>query len=156
MIIARILRIVAGFALACVAAALTLVLFVYAPGDLSRVGDELDGERLSEIANWALIITPHVAVSAAFPAMLAAVIAEQRKIGNWAFYVLAGMATALAGFLAQSLLETPGERSILHTYALIAFLSAGLVGGLVYWLASGRYAAAPAPRAGGPKAAATP
>jgi hypothetical protein len=140
-----ILRILVGFALACVAAAATLVLFVYAPGDLASLGEELSGDRLSEASFFALLITPHVAISAAFPALLAAAFAETRKVASWTFYALAGIATSTAGFLVQYLTEPPTNLSIFQAYALIAFLTAGLIGGLVYWAASGRFVAAKPP-----------
>jgi hypothetical protein len=139
--LARILRILIGFALACVAAAITLVLFVYAPADLTSLREELNGDRLSEAGFFALLITPHVVISAAFPALLAAVFAETRKLAAWPFYVLAGLATAGAGFLVQYLSEPPMRLTILQTYALFAFLTAGFIGGLVYWALSGRFAA---------------
>jgi hypothetical protein len=136
----RVLRILIGFVLACVAAAVTLVLFVYAPSDLAALREELNGDRLSEAGFFALLITPHVLISAAFPALLAAVFAEQRKLASWPYYALAGIATAGAGFLVQYLTEPPTRAlSILQTYALIAFLTAGLIGGLVYWALAGRF-----------------
>jgi hypothetical protein len=141
--LARILRILIGFALACVAAAVTFVTFVYAPGDLAGLSDELSGDRLSEAAYFALLSTPHVAISAAVPAMLAAVFAETRKVASWLFYAFAGVATAGAGLIVQHL--TVPRVNILQTYALAAFLTAGLIGGLVYWALSGRYAATKAP-----------
>jgi hypothetical protein len=144
--LARILRILIGFSLACVAAAVTLVLFVYAPADLANLRDELNGDRLSEAGFFALLITPHVLISAAFPALLAAVYAEQRKLASWPFYALAGLATAAAGFLVQYLTEpTTRAISIFQTYALIAFLTAGLIGGTVYWAFAGRFVATKPP-----------
>jgi hypothetical protein len=141
--LARILRILIGFGLACVAAAMTFVLFVYAPGDLASLREELSADRLSEALYFALLSTPHVAMSAAFPALLAAAFAETRKVASWAFYAFAGIATAGAGLFVQHLTVT--RVNILQTYALVAFLTAGLVGGLVYWALSGRYAAAKPP-----------
>jgi protein-S-isoprenylcysteine O-methyltransferase Ste14 len=141
--LARLLRILIGFALACVAAAVTLVAFVYAPADLMNLSEELNGERLSEAGFFAMLVTPHVLISAAVPAMLAAAFAETRKVKSWLFYAAVGVATSGAGFLVQSLTEPPMRLSILQTYALIAFLTAGLIGGLVYWALSGRYAAQP-------------
>src|SRR5262245_62672495 len=137
----RVLRILLGFALACVAAAVTLVVFTYAPSDMAGLREELTGDRLSEAGLLALYSTPHVLVSAAFPALLAAVFAETRKLASWMFYALAGIATAIAGFLVQYLTEAPTRLSIFQAYALIALLTAGLVGGLVYWSAAGRFAA---------------
>src|SRR5688572_21672759 len=107
--LARILRILFGFVLACVAAAATLVLFVYAPADLTSLGEELSGDRLSEAGFFALLITPHVLISAGFPALLAAAFAETRKVASWLFYAFAGVATAGAGFLVQYLTEPPAR-----------------------------------------------
>lgn len=137
----RVLRILIGFALACLAAAATLVVFVYAPGDWESLRSDMDAARLSEAGFFALIITPWVALAAAVPALAGAVFAETRRIAGWTYYALAGIGTAAAGFLLQHLTETPGRPSIFQAYALIAFLTSGLVGGLIYWAFSGRYAA---------------
>jgi hypothetical protein len=138
IVFTRIVRVALGFALACLAAAATLVAFVYAPSNWAALGAELSGERLSEAGFFALAITPHVIVSAALPALLAAIYAETRKVAAWAFYGLAGIGVGLAGFFLQHLTEAPDPESIFQAYALIAFLTAGLIGGLVYWAASGR------------------
>ncbi len=137
--LARILRILFGYALACMAAAVTLVLFVYAPADLTSLHEDLSGDRLSEALYFALLSTPHVAISAAVPALLAAVFAEQRKLASWWFYAFAGIATAAAGLLVHHV--TVPRVDVLQTYFLAAFLTAGVVGGSVYWALSGRYAA---------------
>ncbi len=141
--LARVLRILVGFALASLAAAITLVLFVFAPLDSTNLAEDLNADRLSDAGAFALAILPHVMVSAAFPALVAATFAEQRKIAGWPFYLLAGIATAAAGFLVQALTESTGRlgSGIFQAYSLIAFLTAGLIGGLVYWLSSGQYAA---------------
>jgi hypothetical protein len=141
LVLSRILRIAFGFAVACLAAAATLVAFVFAPGNWGALGAELNGARLSEAGFFALLITPHVIVAAALPALVAAIYAETRKVTGWPFYGLAGIGVGLAGFFLQHLTEAPDPESIFQAYALMAFLTAGLVGGLVYWAASGRYAA---------------
>jgi hypothetical protein len=138
----RIVRVFLGFALGSLAAAATLVLFVYAPADLAGLRSDLSGERLSEAGFFALVITPHVAASAALPALAGVLFAETRKVAAWGFYAFAGMAIALAGFFIQHLTEAPYRESIFQAYALMAFLIAGLIGGLVYWSTSGRFAAA--------------
>ena len=142
----RVMRIVlglawiaSGFVLASLAAAVTLVLFAYAPADLASLRSELSGERLSEAGLFALIVTPHVAMYAALPALAGLIFAEVRRIAGWPYYALAGIATAAAGFLVLNLSAAPGEAGLLSGYALAAFLTSGLIGGLVYWALSGRF-----------------
>jgi hypothetical protein len=149
-------RIASGFALASLAAGVTLVLFVYAPADLESLRADLSGERLSEAGLFALIITPHVAIYAALPALAGAIFAEVRRVAGWWFYALAGIATAAAGFLVLHLGAAPDEASLLSGYVLVAFLTSGLAGGLAYWALSGRFVrprATAAPPAGPPAAA---
>src|SRR5262245_10610006 len=134
-----VIRIVSGFALASLAAAATLVLFVFAPADLAGLLSDLNGERLSEAGLFALLITPHVAIYAVLPALAGAIFAEVRKVAGWWFYALAGIATAIAAFLVLHLSEAAGESSLLSGYALAAFITSGLVGGLAYWALSGRF-----------------
>jgi hypothetical protein len=146
----RMVRIAAGFALANVAAAVTLVAFVYAPADWAGLPADLNGDRLSEAGYFALVIAPSVALCAALPVLAGALFAESRKIGGFTFYALAGIATGASGFLVQHYSEPPGAPGIFQAYALIAFLAAGLIGGGVYWVSAGRYAARTASKA--PKA----
>jgi hypothetical protein len=136
-----VVRVLAGFALASFAAAATLVLFVYAPGDLAGLSRDLNGARLSEAGFFALVITRWVALCAAGPALVGVLVAETYRIAGWPFYVLVGLATAMAGFFVQQASESSGASGIVEAYALIAFLTAGLIGGVVYWVFSGRYVA---------------
>jgi hypothetical protein len=137
----RVIRVLFGFALACLAAAATLVLFVYTPAEFATLPAGMGSDRLSEAALFALVVTPHVATFAAAPALIGVFIGERRGIADWSYYVLVGVAIAVLGFLTQHFTETPGQATILHNYALIAFLTAGFIGGFTYWLFSGHYAA---------------
>ncbi len=134
-------RAVFGFILACLAAAATLVLFVYTPAELASLPSDIGSDRLTEAGYFTLVVTPHVMLFAALPALICILFAEGRSIGSWTFYVGLGVALAVLGFLAQHFSEAPGQATILQNYALIAFLLAGLVGGFVYWFLSGRFAA---------------
>ena len=134
----RIVRIVIGYALACIIAAVTLVLFVYTPPELATIP-----ARLSEAGFFALVVAPYLALFAALPALIAVTFAELRGIATWGYHAVVGLIIAALGFLTQHFMEAPGEATILHNYALTAFLVAGLVGGLVYWLISGRFASRP-------------
>jgi hypothetical protein len=131
----RILRIVIGYALACIVAAATLVLFVYTPAELATMP-----ARFSEAAWFSLFVAPYLALFAAVPALVGIVLGELRGIATWGYHAVVGLIIAALGFLSQHFMEAPGEASILHNYALTAFLAAGLVGGLAYWLISGRFA----------------
>ena len=135
----RVVRVLTGFALASFAAAATLVLFVYAPADSASLSTDLNGARLLQAGYFALVITPWVALSAALPGLAGVFYAETQRLAGWPFYVFAGLGTAFAGFLLQHASESRGGPGIFEAYALIAFLVAGIVGGLVYWAASGRY-----------------
>jgi hypothetical protein len=153
----RPIRVLFGFALACLAAAATLVLFVYTPAELAGLPGDMTFDRLREAGSFALAVTPHVAVFAALPALVGVGFGETRRIGAWSFYTLVGVGIAAVGFLVQHFTEPPGQPSILRNYALTAFLTAGVVGGLVYWLFSGRAARRSRPAAPSPAApAATP
>jgi len=153
------LRVLLGFALACLAAGLTLVLFVYTPLELAR---EHAGERMSEAGLLALAVATHTAMFAAPFALIGAGFAEWQRIGGWLYYMLIGIAIAAVGFAAQSWTESGGEAqgSIRNGYAVAAFLMTGAVAGLVYWLCSGRLASAHAdphaPRPNLPEPASVP
>jgi hypothetical protein len=139
----RVLRVLFGFVVACFAAAAALVLFVYTPAELASLPGDMAGDRLTEAARFALVITPHIILFAALPALIGIVFAERNDISGLPFYVLLGIAVAVLGFLAQHFSEAPGQPTILRNYALIAFLTTGAASGLFYWLFSGRYAAPP-------------
>jgi len=136
----RILRILFGFVLACLAAGLTLVLFVYTPAELVSLSTSAAAARLSEVGLLALAAATHAGVFAAPFALLGAGFGEWRKVRSLAYYALFGVGIAALGFFAQYHSEAAGELSILNTYALSAFALTGLVGGGAYWLGAGRRA----------------
>jgi hypothetical protein len=132
-----------GFILACVAAGLTMVLFVYTPAELASLPSEQASDRLAEAGIFALAAATHGAIFAAPFALIGAAIAEWRRLRSWAYYVLLGIIIAGLGFAAQYSSEGSGDVSIVNSYALTAFLVTGFVAGAVYWLFSGRYADSP-------------
>jgi uncharacterized membrane protein len=133
----RLIAMLVGFGIACVATALTMVLFVVPPSELIMPGSP---QTFSRIGMWSLLAGTQHAIFAAPFALVGAAIGEWRAIRDWSFYALIGVAIAVVGFLAQYQNEAPGAPTIVNNYALMAFLSAGLVGGLVYWLLTGRSA----------------
>jgi hypothetical protein len=133
--IVTVIRILIGFAIACLAAAAVLVSFVMTT-DL--VTDDLD--KLGSVGMLVLLAATHTALFSAPFAVIGAVVGEWQAIRGWAYYGLAGLAIAIAGFIAQYSSEAAGQPTIVNSYALAAFLTSGVVGGLIYWLLSGRYA----------------
>ena len=148
----HIARILFGFAVANLAVAAILVAFVYAPGDWNGVRTDLTGERLSEAGLFAAAVAPWIALFGAAPALAGITFAEANKIAGAMFYAAVGLGIAAAGFFFQHASETPGALGVFQAYALIAFLTAGMAGGLAYWALAGRFAgkakaAAPAAKA---------
>jgi hypothetical protein len=134
-----IFRVLLGYLLACFAAGLTTVLFAWTPADLAGMQGELANDKLA----LALPVATWNAIFAAPFALAAIAYGEWRKSRDWAYYAAAGMAIALLGYLAQYQSEAPSQSwSITSSnYPLVAFLTSGFVGGLVYWIFSGRLAA---------------
>jgi hypothetical protein len=139
--IGSILRVLFGFILACLAAGVTIVLFVYTPVELAMDA----GDRVSEAGMLSLAAATHTAVFAAPLALIGAAIGEWRGLRTWTYYALVGVLIAIIGFLVQYSSESGGAASILNTYALSAFVVTGLIAGFVYWLVAGRLAGGPDP-----------
>ena len=133
--ITSVLRVLIGFALACIAGALIQLGFA-TPNDV--LTDDL--VTLSWSFEQVLLAATHSAVFSAPFALVAAAIGEWQSIRSWVYCALAGIAIAIAGFIALYSGETNGPNSIVNQYATIAYLCSGLAGGWVYWLISGRNA----------------
>jgi hypothetical protein len=130
------IRVLFGFALACLAAGLTMVLFVFTPLEITG----MPGDRLGEVGMLTLAAATHSAVFAAPFALIGVVFGEWQRIAGWLYYVLIAIVIAGIGFTAQSWTEAVGEASIVNGYAVCAFLLTGFVAGMVYWLVAGRFA----------------
>ncbi len=141
--LARGFGIFAGYLLACIAFGAVLVAFVITPAELLSLPSDEAGRRLSNAGLLALASGSWAAVFASPLALVAAVIAERRAIRKWLYYTIVAVLAAGIGFLAQYVSELQGAPTIFNTYALIAFLTAGVIAGLVYWLIAGRYASSP-------------
>ncbi len=133
--ITSVLRVLIGFALACIAGALIQLGFA-TPNDVLTD----DPDRLSWSLEQVLLAATHSAVFSAPFALVAAAIGEWQSIRGWVYYALAGIAISIAGFIALYSGETNGPNSIVNQYATVAYLCSGLAGGWVYWLISGRNA----------------
>jgi hypothetical protein len=133
--IISVLRVLVSFALACIVGAFVQLAFA-APNDV-LTGDT---ERLSWSFEQAMLAATHAGVFSAPFALVAAAIGEWQSIRSWVYYVLCGIAISIAGFIAIYSGETGSANSIVNQYAVIAYLSSGIAGGVIYWLLSGRFA----------------
>ena len=136
----RMIRVVFGFVVGCLAAGLTIVLFVTTPVELANTPSNAFSDALSSNALLALAAATHSAVFAAPFALIGATIGEWRQLAHWTYYAVVGVIIAGLGFLAQYHSEGGAQASILNNYALVAFLTMGFVGGVIYWLMAGQFA----------------
>lgn len=137
----RLIRIIVGLVAAFLAAGFTKVFFAYTPAELSSLPPDVAADRLSRAVELGLYAAVQGGAFALPFAVVAAAVGEWLRIHAWTYYALWGMAVALLGFYVQSSTEGPGSATIVNNYALTAFLTTGFIGGFVYWLFSGRYAA---------------
>jgi hypothetical protein len=135
-VLGAILRDMGGFIVACFAASVAMVGFVTTPAQI--VGGEPNA--LAAAGVLTLLTAIDSARFAALFALIAALIGEWRGIRGWIFYATAGITVAMAGFIAQFANAAAGQPALVDNYALTAFLTAGFVGGFVYWLCAGRLA----------------
>ena len=132
-------RLVFGFALACLAAGLVQVLFVITPAEIAGSEPSALAERVRGVGVLMLLAATQSAVFAMPFALVAAGLAEWQGIRSWIYYAAGGLGIAVAGYLTQLAGET-GALTVVNGYALGAFLAAGLIAGLVYWAVAGRKA----------------
>lgn len=168
--IASLSRVLFGFLLSCLVAGVTQVTFALTPQGMMGEGP------MTTAVEWILLTATHAAVFSAPFALVAAAIGEWLSVRSLLYYVIVGLIVAMVGFLAQYQGETVGGPTIVNSYAAMAYVTTGIVAGLVYWILAGRragedplpdsgetaaQAAPPPPRkpievAGAPKPSATP
>ena len=136
----RIIKVLISFLLACLAVGLTKVLFATTPSVLASLPPDEAADKLAKVVESGIFAGVQSAMFAAPFALVTAAIGEWRRLRDWVYYAASGVAIALIGFLAQYSGEAQGAPTIVNNYALGAFLTAGFVGGLVYWLFAGRLA----------------
>lgn len=136
----RFLRIVLGFIAAMLAAGATQVMFAMPPAEFVALDEALRGNRLIEMSALMLRAATHSAIFCAGFAPIAIVIGELLRLRGWAYYTLAGIIMSLGGFIAEYASENAAQPTIVNTYALIAFVVTGAVGGFVYWIVAGHHA----------------
>lgn len=133
-----IFRVLFGFVLGCLGAGIVQLAFAL-PNEV--LTDDID--QIAAAAELAALTATHTGVFAAPFALVAAAIGEWQSIRTWVFYGLSGIAIAIAGFIALYSGETGGQATIVNSYALATFLSAGVTGGFIYWLVAGRLSGEP-------------
>lgn len=136
----RAFRVLTGFVMASLAAGFTKVLFAVPPSELLGLPPDVASERLGRLFDSGLYAAVWSALFALPFALVAAAIGEWRRLRAWTYYTAIAIAVAMAGFVSQHASEMPGQPSILNAYGFTAFLTAGFLGGLVYWLFAGRLA----------------
>jgi Ca2+/H+ antiporter len=135
-----VIRVVLGFAVACFAAAVTMVLFVLTPSEIVSLPPDVASDRIGRGMQLAQAVAVQVALFSAPFFIVAAGLGEALRNRNWTYYVVAALVIAGFAFFAQLSTERTGQSTILNNYALIAFLTSGFVSGLCYWMVSGRRA----------------
>jgi len=139
--IGRVLRILFGFLLACLAVGFVQTAFVMPPPELLALPENVRYERLADAGILGLVATTQTAIFAAPFALVAAAIAEWQGLRSLLYYLFVGLAIAAGGFAAIVAAEPSGETAtILNSYASTAFGLSGAVGAFVYWLLAGRLA----------------
>lgn len=134
-------RILIGLVFAYLAAAATVILFSYPPGALQA----MTPEQTSEIFSFLIRSAARMAIFSLPIALFVLAIGERRRWRDWAYYAASAIILSLLGFFTLYYNESPtqGWSMTSSNYPLIAFLTSGFVGGLVYWLFSGRMAGGP-------------
>ncbi len=135
---ARFVRSLFGFAFACLAAALTQVLFVITPADLYLLDGDQRIEQVGRALAVALSAATQFAIFAAPFALAAILFGFVQGFRGWAYYVFVGLAIALLGFGALYAGETGSDFTIANSYAIAAFSFSGIIAGYVFWLFAGR------------------
>jgi hypothetical protein len=131
-------RVLTGFILACLTAALIQVLYLPTTYQLATSADNLFPGSL--VLERVLLVATHALIFASAFALIVAGIGEWMGLSSLPYYLISGVVIALLGFTAQYSSEVASQPTIFNNYAMNAYLTSGFFAGLVYWLVSGRYA----------------
>lgn len=132
-------RVLAGLILACIAAALVMVLHVIRPFELTQLpADQLLG-RLAAAGELSALVATQFAMFAVPFGLIAAMIAEINRWRGVLFFVIAALAIAGGGYLLQYQSESE-FRTVANPFAAQVFAAQGLAAGLLYWVIAGRFA----------------
>ncbi len=139
VIVLRILMVIVGYVLACVAASIVLTI-----GTLSPQWDDFASSGLPPAAVWAIVAVgaPIIAAVAMMPVALVIALAEGFAWRSIVVYAALGGALALALSYGIDLTGDTGEPETYFAHEREVLAAAGITGGLVYWLFAGRRAGA--------------
>lgn len=138
--LAAIARILFGLIFACLIAGIVQTLFVVTPTDLVRLEGDALPAGLANAGLLSLFAATHSAEFVAPFGFIAAALGEWNSLRQLLYYTLIGIVIAMAGLFALYIGETTGGRTILNSYALVAYFMTGLSAGFAYWLVAGRFA----------------
>lgn len=142
--LSTIARVVFGFVLASLAAGLVTVMFVTTPIDVLAEPIERLPKTAGETIELGLLAATHLGIFASVFVLIIAILSESFSVRSLTFYLFAGVAISMLGFVAQYESEVVGQpTTILNNYAVKAFLTIGFFGGFFYWLAAGQFAGRP-------------
>lgn len=133
---AALFRILFGLLVAALVAGCVQVMFALTPAELAVAGPD----RWQIALGWAADTAIFSFVFAAPLVLLIGIFCEALRVRSFAFYILAGVFVALAGFAALFSSEGPTDPTLANSYAIATYLTTGFVCGLVYWLVAGRFA----------------
>jgi hypothetical protein len=130
-------RVLFGYIIACLVAGLAIVLFAWTPSDLAAMEGDAANEQLTRV----LPVAIHIFLFSSVPALIAFMFGERHHRRDWFYYALVGVVIALIGFGAQHISEEVNQTWHIadNTYPLFAFITTGFLGGLAYWIFSGRH-----------------
>ncbi|MFM2423222.1 MAG: hypothetical protein RL291_1752, partial [Pseudomonadota bacterium] len=99
-------------------------------------------EQTSEIFSLIPRSAARMAIFSLPLALIIMAVGERRRWRDWAYYAASAIILSLIGFFSIYYNENPqqGWSITSSNYPLITFLTTGFVGGIVYWLFSGRLA----------------
>ncbi len=131
-----VIRVVAGFLIACLVAGGVTVMFAVTPAELV----DASAPYWEAVGGWMLYTATITAVFALPFAVLAIIWGEWLGIRSIVYYGMVGIVISILGFALIVMGESPSMPSVINFYAMGAFLVTGLAAGIFYWLFAGRFA----------------
>lgn len=135
----RVLAMLVGYALACLAAGVAQAWAILRDAEVSALTNDVVSGLSGDAGLLAVGSALHIAQFAAPFALVAFGISEWRGIRSLAYYIAVAIIIAALGLAALIVSET-GSGTLFNERAVFAFLAAGVLGGYVYWLVTGRRA----------------